>query len=212
MSLKDFNIKVNDLVVIEGQINWSQLVDPYEGEALKKRKEFDQFAPEKPYREISIKNPKIIKNQNEPLAKYFLNDRFFSMKNGETGFNHRSTSPFKPPFYLKKVQDGKQVLERIKIENELATDQNITVVFKTFDTSRQDNPIGISLHSVILEEDFSYKEDSVEKDLNELGYVLNNEEDNHFENKACDDHSDVQEEFYESSESIDNPFETDLPF
>lgn len=169
MSIKDYDIKSNDQVIVKGEILFSKLFKAYTPGEIKEKKLKQQYIPDKPYREVTIINPEITKGKDSGLGKYLINDRLYERNNGEQAFSFQSISKFPPKFY---VELKGQKLKEIHPKAEFAHLQKIKIVIHTFKTNYSDNPIGLGLHAVIFENDPIYFKEQGDSMIENLGYKL----------------------------------------
>ena len=155
------SLDVSKPILINGKIDFSHITSKYEGQALvrenARRTQNGMRAVDKPFTNLSLKNAQVQAEDpnNLTVNEYYGRDSllYTSKKNPEKGLclNAISKSRDLPRVYQRDPQNPNQVTE-IFPEGELATDLNVTAVFRVFKPKEVGKHAGLSLDAVICNE------------------------------------------------------------
>lgn len=176
--IKTETLAPGKMILVRGNVNYSHITSRFEGEELLKRDADDRAngrRPKgKPYTTITIENPTVInQTANAPTLEemHAAQNIYLRKKDGMPCYNAVSKSPIRLPFVAVMQPDGRTA-QQIEPEGELANGLNVTLVVKTFLTNIPDNPIGIGLEGVLVNEPIRYYQRLSNADLSAYGITL----------------------------------------
>lgn len=181
-------------VIVRGNIEFSRLTRPFDGEELEKdkrrRMSTGGIPIDKPYTTVTIGNARILplKPGQKSIEETYVEERFYSKANDPDKIQHYSVtnkSPYPNRFYQAdpgKILEGEQIYP----ERELANGLDVVLVLRIF-AANGFAQRGIGLYSIILQEPLRYYMNDQTKALEAAGIHLRNQPNPNEETPAITD-------------------------
>lgn len=151
LTREQLGVQKEDMIIIEGIVSFSRTDKLVEGEALaaenRRREGLNMMKSDKPFRSISITEPKIVKGEGTPLAK-FHGQSVYQDKNGKNAMSLESKSQFAPKYG--HIQNGTLVEIADPMKNP-APGQKVLLFIQAYG-SKSFSKIGSSFNSIVFPE------------------------------------------------------------
>lgn len=151
LTREQLGVQKDDMIVIEGTVSFSRTDKLVEGEALvaenKRREGINMMKSDKPFRSISIVDPKIVKGEGTPLAQ-FHGQSVYQDKNGKSAMSLESKSQFAPKYG--HIQNGTLVEIADPMKNP-APGQKVLLFIQAYG-SKSFSKMGSSFNAIVFPE------------------------------------------------------------
>lgn len=151
LTREQLGVQKDEMIVIEGTVSYARVDKLVEGEALaaesKRRVGLGMMAAEKPFRSISITEPRIVKGEGTPLAA-FHGQSVYEDKNGKKAMSLESKSQFAPKYG--HIQNNVLVEIPDPMKNP-APGQKVLLFIQAYG-SKQYTKIGSSFNAIVFPE------------------------------------------------------------
>lgn len=151
LTREQLGVQKDEMIVIEGIVSYAKVDKLVEGEALiaesKRRVSLNMIAADKPFRSISITEPRIVKGEGTPLAAYH-GQNVYTDKNGVKAMSLESKSQYAPKYG--HIQNNVLVEIPDPMKNP-APGQKVLLFIQAYG-SKQYSKIGSSFNAIVFPE------------------------------------------------------------
>lgn len=187
-TISDSQLTPNTIVMVRGNIRFSRLLKPIQGEELindqKRRTQLGMIAIEVPYTSIELDNARIVPMRPDgvkTIEEQFVEERFYQKRDPDDASMHYSVinkSPYPNKFYQKRdtTASGAKNMEADQIQptGELANGLDVILLLRIFASKRYQRK-SIGLQGIVLQEPIRYYSGPTNQMLASAGIILHDD-------------------------------------
>ena len=180
-TVKSTALTEGTFILVRGNIEFSRLLTPLSGDALKadqeRRRRLGQTPIDKPYTSVTVTNARIVPlvPGTKSTEETYVEERFYKYANdpADAPWHYQVLNKGSLPNTFYRAAPGKTTEgDQIYPEHELASGLDVILLLRVFQ-AKGFTQRGIGLNAVILQEDIRYYRGNNEEALRAAGIILN---------------------------------------